>query len=215
MKNMKKHSLKDLEKQRAEAAARGLLGFLNLPDDFERGTVTETVAAGDDPPVTLSEHAITRQDIDRLKIVLTTLNELQQRARKGQRISESDREPINQELRRYHYFTQLQNIDSEQAYFRNEPVNEPGNEMGRVFAQSVVAVAQYGLLGRVRCCLQRHERPWFLATRRHSLFCSTPCQQKYWRALPEVRAKARDYQRKYYRNELSPVTRKQRRRKAS
>jgi hypothetical protein len=200
---MMKHSLND--KRRARNAAKRLLFFLNMREFKGRGTVVETVSSGDEPPLVVSERDISNQQIAQLKVVLTTLNELQQRARKGRPVSEADREPVNQALARYHYFTQLEDITSEQAIFRPQPVGAPADDMGREFALHVVTVAQHGMLGRVRSCLQCHK--WFLAPRRHSLFCNTAHQQKYWRSLPEVKAKTKKYQRDYYRDHLSPVTR--------
>ena len=211
---MAKHSFKASDKQRAKAAAKRLLGFLNLGDDFEHGTVTETVTAGDEVPHVISEHAITRQDIERLKTVLGTLNELQQRASKRGRVASEDYAPINAELARYKWITQIDGISSKQAHFASRSIDASAtDEMGRKFSLAVVTVVEHGMLGRVRPCLQC--KRWFLAPRRHSLFCSTPHQQKYWRALPQVKAKNRKYQRDYYRDKLSVVTRKPQSRRAS
>ena len=203
---MKNHSLRNWSKREAEAAAKRLVTlYLNLPSESERFTETSTVTAGDHPATTVSKRSFDKENVERLKSLLRTLSELQREARK-RRIAPEEYEPINLELSRYSWVTQLEAIDRRgQPRFDNVPAKEIAEEQwSRDLSLQVVMLAQYGVLERVRPCL--HCKTWFVASRRRGFFCSTPCQQKHWRSLPHVKAHKREYQAQYYRDELSTVT---------
>lgn len=62
---------------------------------------------------------------------------------------------------------------------------------------SLLRLLELRLLYRVRACA--HCTTWFFARYRHSKFCKTTCQQKYYASSPEFKAERRMYMREYRR----------------
>jgi hypothetical protein len=194
VKQRNKHSLKNFQADLARQNADCLIELLN---DIDKCTTDEQKEA--------------LRPIDQL---LTWLAELNRRSVCGQRIHPSDLTPINDILRRYQWVTQWVLTPDAFLYPQSEPV-DPKQSVEQNLSSMVVALIEHGLLDLIRRC--DHCQRYFLAKRREwraENFCITEHQQSHWRKKPEVKEDRRKYQKKYYRDNLSPVTRKKRKRRA-
>ena len=93
---------------------------------------------------------------------------------------------------------------------RDEREKKTPDRMALEAADAILTLAQRGMLMRVWLCEQCNSR-WFFR-RRPSVdrFCGPQCQQKALRAKPERKKMAREYARKYYKDNLSAAARTRR-----
>jgi hypothetical protein len=105
--------------------------------------------------------------------------------------------------------------------FQDTPVWEEGegksDKLERLIANFIVELSSGDKLERIQRCDLCHA--WFYSRRKPydpdaGTFCCTKHQQKFWRSKPEVKEQRKKYQLQYYKDELSPVTRKSRKRKS-
>jgi hypothetical protein len=111
---------------------------------------------------------------------------------------------VNGVLRRYPWVVELVAIGREGPLFADFPAPD-SSDFTSLHMRMVVKLARLQLLGQLRQCV--HCEAWFFASRNpKARYCSTACRQAEHRSKPGYKEKNRDYQSRYYRDVLSPVT---------
>jgi hypothetical protein len=192
VKNRNKHSLKKFTAELARSSAETLIERLNGIDNLS------------------PEEQEALRPIDALLIWLTELN---RKSVCGEVIHPEELAPINEILARYKWISQWVLTPEGYLYPQNQPADIT-QSLEHHLSETVVGLIEHGLLDLIRRC--DHCNQHFLAKRREwrrENFCSTEHQQAHWRKQPKVKAHRRKYQKQYYRDNLSPVTRKTRKRR--
>jgi hypothetical protein len=182
-------------------------------------------------PLSLKQDAVVR-----LEDMLLRLRVLRNKAARGQPILPDELIPINEYLSRYRWTSQLLALTAENygkesdretavtnplLHFQDTPVWERGegksDKLEQLIADFIVDLSSGDKLERIQRC--DFCQAWFHSRRKPydpnaGTFCCTKHQQKFWRSKPEVKEKRKKYQLQYYKDELSPVTRKSRKRKS-
>jgi hypothetical protein len=191
----------------------GEVDVVELPrkvlNDFYRFSIADNLIDELNDPQHLE-----RESIARLKETLLALTELRRKARRGEPIQPDELQPVNATLARHQWVTQVEILGDDLRYKNILVSPGAGAEVEESYLRTVITLAQNGMLDRIRRCDECSE--WFYARRRHydkaaGSFCSTKHQQKFWRHKPEVKEQRRKYQKKYYRDFLSPATRRSQR----
>jgi hypothetical protein len=193
VKKRNKHSLKKFAADVAQQNAECLIELLN-----DIGTCAD------------KEQQESLLQLDRL---LTLLAELNRRSVCGERIDPGDLVPVNEILARYKWINQWVLTSEGYLYPQNEPV-DVAQSVETNLSGMVVGLIEHGFLDLIRRC--DYCNRFYLAKRREwraESFCITEHQQAHWRKQPKVKAHRRKYQKRYYRDNLSPVTRKTRKRR--
>jgi hypothetical protein len=157
-----------------------------------------------------------KKSVLRVEELLTLLGGFHRRAVSGESIHGEELVPLNALLSRYTWFRQVL-INSEGGlYWQNEPVLQWVGHRSKSAAHlkeqydvdAVINLINADMLDLIRRCDYCHN--WYLAKRHQwrpsGSFCSQNHQVSMWRSKPENQKKRTDWQRKYYRTILSPVT---------
>ncbi len=107
---------------------------------------------------------------------------------------------LNHELARYHFFPYTLCCKGQWSVIWRIPsrVRLRHGELQfdeAAVLQMILDLARARYLDRLRRC--SHCRQWLYAKYRHQSFCSTSCQQKYYRHSEERRTYRREYMRRY------------------
>jgi hypothetical protein len=135
----------------------------------------------------------------RAAALVLQLATLREKALKRIRMGEEERTAINEVLQHYPWVLRFARVSRDGVPLFYELAAQGPMEM-------IIQLARRGLLDRLRRC--GHCSAWFFARTAWGTSCSTPCRQKKHRAKPEIKEKNKVYQRKYYKDILSPVTAK-------
>jgi hypothetical protein len=193
MSSLKKQAMKQV----TEGAAQALCEFLNHPDSLN-----------DDG----------RAELRKIESLLRTLIELRRRDENGELLLHSDPQmvAVNEILAGYKWVTKLTHAGAGFLYFTRKtaaPIqqhvsheefqryNESGVWQAHTFSDLIVSLSEDSLLDRVRPC--GYCGQWFFGT---GIYHSQKCKQAAYRSKPEVKKRANEYQKKYYKDVLSPVT---------
>jgi len=178
-------------------AAQALCEFLNHPDSLNESG---------------------RIELKKIENLLRTLVELRHRDRAGELLLHSDPQmaAVNEILAGYKWVTQITQAGTGWLYFTRETAetfqghrsqeefqrwNESGSWQAHTFSDLIVSLSDDSLLDRVRPC--GYCGKWFFGAR---FYCSAKCKQAAYRSKPDFKAHAAAYQKKYYKDVLSPVT---------
>jgi hypothetical protein len=176
-----------------------------------------------------SEPEEVRARLRELKATLLSLSELQRKSLNRELFHPDELKPINETLARYKWITQyvVADVGAEDGgpdlvlYSQSEPADgavsvDDAIGLSRLRIQRlsewIVELAKADLLDLVRRC--GYCQRWFFAKSRYrGFFCTPQHQQAAHKSTPEFKEKAREYQKQYYRDILSPVTGRWKKRK--
>jgi len=172
------------------------------------------------PEQTFSPAALIQ--VQEMKAALACLTDLMGRAERREWFHPDEMKPLNDALARYKWITQYvptvaggySDLYSQHvAVLDDVPEADTGMEkddprweqvQAHQWSTMLVDLLRYGLLERMRRCLYCNQ--WILAKRHDCFYCSSPHQQAAFKKRPEFKKHAKEYQKKYYRDVLSPVT---------
>ena len=122
---------------------------------------------------------------------------LRERVIKGTSVAQAEQEiaAINEMLERYPYVLRLGQVSRGGAFSFYERIS-PGGLIEIIFR-----LARAGVLDRLRKCARCSE--WFFARTPKGVFCKNSCRQAAFRAKPESVEENKNYQSKYFREQLS------------
>jgi hypothetical protein len=184
-----KHNLKKFTLESARSTAEHLIESLN---GIEQRSLDE------------------QEPLRQIDCLLTWLAELNRRSVFGEPIHPDDLKPVNEILARFKWITQWVLTSGGILYPQNEMADvDPTWHSAGWLSSMVVDVIEHDLLDLIRRC--DYCQRYYLAKRREwraNNFCKTEHQLAYWRARPDVKEKRKKWQKKYYKDYLSPVTRK-------
>ena len=188
--NLTKAERLKFKKEAAKGLALGLVDYFNHPQRIKK--------ASDMPD----------SGFKKIETMFRTLTELRRRESEGDLISADDPgvKLVNDVLAKHKWITQLNVggshlsfVESADAWSVEEIRN--GESLTNFHCGIIITLAKFSMLDRIRTCA--HCDIWFFGT---GTYCSPKCKQAAYRGTPEFKAHANAYQKKYYKDVLSPVT---------
>jgi hypothetical protein len=158
-----------------------------------------------------------QKSVRRVERLLTELCAVHRKAVAGEKIQPDDLLPLNAMLSLYPWIQQwavtedgyhLRTFNEEVFKLTGDRTTDITQFQEHRTAARVIGLIQYNMLDLVRRCDYCNQ--WFLAKRHEwrtsGSFCRQKHQQAAWKQRPEWKEAHKQYQRKYYREVLSPIT---------